>query len=47
MSDVSIDEKAAIWHQITEKEAGCLGSTNVVFVRPETKYWSAIKKYET
>ena len=44
---LALDEKAAIWRQITEKEAGYLGSTNVAFVRPETKHWSAIKKYET
>jgi hypothetical protein len=44
---LALDEKAATWHQVTEREASHLASTNVAFVRPETEHWAAMKKHET
>jgi FkbM family methyltransferase len=43
----ALDEQAATWHSVAETEANHLGSTNVAFVRPESKHWAVIKKHET
>jgi FkbM family methyltransferase len=42
----ALDEQAGTWREVAEEKAIQLPSTNVAFVRPETRYWSILKKHE-
>jgi FkbM family methyltransferase len=42
----ALDEQAGTWRHVAEEEASQLPSTNVAFVRPETRYWTVLKKHE-
>ena len=43
----TFDQRAGAWHQVAEERAPELLSTNVVFVRPETKLWTLLKQHES
>jgi FkbM family methyltransferase len=42
----ALDEQAGTWREVAEEEAIQLRSTNVAFVRPESRHWTVLKKHE-